>query len=255
MTPAGRVGGGPVAAPVRYDGLDAEELGRRTGATEVQVLASVGSVLDVAHQRAAAGAESGLLVLADAQTAGRGRSGRAWHSPPGAGVYLAALLRPAVRPFSGALAVRVGLAAAAAIEDLAPGASPRLKWPNDLVVAGRKTGGVLCEARWSGARQGWVAVGVGVNVAGPVPAVVRGTAIALAEVAAGATRVALLEALVPRIWALAGRPAALDEAEREAVRGRLWVEPGAEAPVGVDGDGALLVLGLEGTLERRVSPG
>jgi len=237
-----------------YDGLDAGELKRRTGAAEVELLGSVGSVLDVAHQRAAAGAASGLLVLADTQTAGRGRSGRPWHSPPGAGVYLAALLRPKARPFSGALAVRVGLAVAAAIEDVAPGVSPWLKWPNDVLVADRKAAGVLCEARWSGASQGWVAVGVGVNVAGPVPEAVRGSAIALAEVAPGATRVALLAALAPRIWALADRPSALDEAEREAVRRRLRVEPGAPPPVGVDGDGALLVRGLDGGLERLVSP-
>jgi len=241
-------------AAVSYDGFDAGALMDRTGAAEVELLGRVGSVLDVAHQRATAGARSGLLVLAEAQTAGRGRSGRAWHSPPGAGVYAAALLRPGARPFTGALAVRVGLAVADAIEACAPGASPWLKWPNDVLVAGRKAAGVLCEARWTGASQGWVAVGVGVNVAGPVPEEVRGTAIALAEVAPGVTRVALLEALVPKLWSLAGRPSALDEAEREMVLGRLWVEPGAEAPVGVDGDGALLMRVRGGGLARRVSP-
>ena len=240
----------------RYDGLDADELRRRTGATAVEILDSVGSALDVAHERAAAGAASGLLVLADRQTAGRGRQGRAWHSPAGAGVYLAALLRPNVRPFSGAIAVRVGLALVHAVEEAAPGASPWLKWPNDVMVANRKAGGVLCEARWSGASQGWVAIGIGVNVRGPVAEELKGRAIALAEVSPDVTRVALLAALVPKLWQLAVRPSALGEDEREAFRRRLWVAAGAEEePVGVDGDGALLVRALDGSLDRRVMPG
>ncbi len=252
-------GAGPEArlGAARYDGFDAEALRLRTGAVAVEILESAGSVLDVAHERAAAGAPAGLLVLADRQTAGRGRQGRAWHSPAGAGVYLAALLRPGVRPFSGATAVRVGLALVDAVEEAAPGAAPRLKWPNDVMVADRKAGGVLCEARWSGASQGWVAVGVGVNVHGPVPAEVRGRAIALAEVAPGVTRAALLASLLPRIWPLAERPSALDEGEREAFRRRQWVEPGGgaeEEPVGVDGDGALLVRSADGVLDRRLIP-
>ena len=238
-----------------YDGLDADELGRRTGATAVEILDSVGSVLDVAHERAAAGAASGLLVLADRQTAGRGRAGRVWHSPAGAGVYLAALLRPRVRPFSGAIAVRVGLALVHAVEETAAGASPWLKWPNDLMVANRKAGGVLCEARWSGVSQGWVAIGIGVNLRGPFPDELKGRAIALAEVASDVTRAALLAALVPKLWQLAERPSALGEEEREAFRARLWVAPGAEEePVGVDGDGALLVRAPDGSLDRRVMP-
>jgi BirA family biotin operon repressor/biotin-[acetyl-CoA-carboxylase] ligase len=237
-----------------YDGLDDDELKRRTGSNEVLLLDSVGSVLDVVHQRATAGAASGLLVVSDTQTAGRGRSGRPWHSPRGAGVWLAALLRPEARPFTGALSVRVGLALADAIDALLPAASPRLKWPNDVLVEGRKAAGVLCEARWTGASQGWVAVGVGVNVAGPVADEVRGTAIALAEVDGRVTRVALLEALMPKIWALAVRPSGLDEGEREAVLGRLWIEPGSDAPVGVDGDGALLFRAPDGSLGRRVMP-
>jgi BirA family biotin operon repressor/biotin-[acetyl-CoA-carboxylase] ligase len=246
-------GSGGAVRAVRYDGLDAEELKARTRSSAVELLGSTGSVLDVAHQRAAAGSAAGLLVLAERQTAGRGRQGRAWHSPDGAGVYLAALLRPGTRPLGGAIALRVGLALVDAVEEAAPGSAPRLKWPNDLVVADRKAGGVLCEARWSGGSQGWVAVGIGVNVRGPVPAEVRGKAIALAEVAPGVTRAALLEALLPRVWPLAARPGALDESEREAFRRRQWVEPGTpEEPMGVDGDGALLVRAAGGSLDRRV---
>ena len=249
-----REGGAPVAAD-SYDGVDEGALRARLGAGDLVLLESVGSVMDVAHRRAAAGAAAGLVVLADRQTAGRGRNGRAWHSPAGAGVYVAALLRPGVRPFSGALAVRVGLRLVEAIEVVAPAASPWLKWPNDVLVAKRKAAGVLCEARWSGPSQGWVVVGIGVNVRGPVPEEVRAGAIALAEVEPSVTRVALLGALMPRLLSVAERPSALDEAEREAYRRRLWLEPLLpEAPVGVDGDGALLVRMDDGTLVRRVMP-
>lgn len=239
----------------RYDGLGTAELCARTGASAVELYESVGSVMDVAHRRAAAGAGAGLVVVAELQTNGRGRNGRAWHSPAGAGLYVAALLRPGIRPFSGALAVRVGLRLVEAIQEIAPGASPWLKWPNDVLVAGRKVAGVLCEARWSGPSQGWVVVGIGVNLRGPVPEAVRASAIALADVEPAVTRPALLGALVPRLWPVAERPSALDEQERDAFQQRLWMEPlSDERPVGVDGDGALLVRTGDGSLERRVMP-
>jgi len=256
-----------------YDGLDAEALRRLTGAPAVELRPTIGSVLDLAHERAAEGAPSGLLLLADEQTAGRGRQGRAWHSPAGAGVWVATLLRPSVRPFSGALAIRAGLAVVEAVEVVLPAVWPRLKWPNDLMVAGRKAGGVLCEARWSGGRQGWVAVGVGINVRGPIASEVGATAIALAEVAPAAARVPLVAALAPRLRAAADRPVSLEAAEREAFARLQFVPPedvapspvgsdageraregGASVPVGVDDDGALLLRRPDGSLDRRVIP-
>jgi BirA family transcriptional regulator, biotin operon repressor / biotin---[acetyl-CoA-carboxylase] ligase len=240
-----------------YDGCDAEALRRLTGAPRLELRASTGSVLDVAHELAAAGAPAGLLVLADEQTEGRGRQGRAWHSPAGSGLWVAALLRPPVRPFSGAVAIRAGLAVVEAVAEVAPEAAPRLKWPNDLIVAGRKAGGVLCEARWAGERQGWVAIGLGINVRGPVAAEVRETAVALGDVARGAARVPLLVALAARLRSLGARPSALGDAEREAFRRCQFVpeaEVGGAMPVGVDGDGALLVARPDGSLDRRLIP-
>ncbi len=257
-------------SPFLYDGLDAAALKRLAGAPRLELRDSTGSVLDVAHELAGAGAPHGLVVLADEQTSGRGRQGRAWHSPAGCGLWVAALLRPTVRPFSGALAIRAGLAVVEAVAEVAPAAAPRLKWPNDLVVAGRKAGGVLCEARWSGERQGWVAIGVGINVRGPVPAEVRETAVALADVVPGVGRVPLLAALAPRLRALGDRPSALDDVEREAFRrvqygAAEWASGAAGSsdrrdggaaldPVGVDGDGALLLARPDGSLDRRTIP-
>jgi BirA family biotin operon repressor/biotin-[acetyl-CoA-carboxylase] ligase len=248
----------PAAPGVRYDGLDAKEVRRRTGAAQVELRPSVGSALDVAHELAASGAPHGLLVLADEQTAGRGRQGRTWHSPAGAGVWLAALLRPEAAPSAGALAIRVGLGLVDAVAEVAPRAAPRLKWPNDLMVRGRKAGGVLCEARWQGGRLGWIAVGVGINVRGPVAAELRHSAIALKEAESSVTRVRLLEALAPRLWEAAGA-ALLEESEREAFLRCQWPAPGGAeegepASQGVDRDGALLVSAPDGSLDRRVVP-
>jgi BirA family biotin operon repressor/biotin-[acetyl-CoA-carboxylase] ligase len=259
----------PASNGVRYDGVDAAALERLTGAAHVELFGSVTSVLDVAHGLAEAGAPDGLLVLADEQTQGRGRQGRTWHSAAGRGVWMAALVRPAVAPEGGAFAIRAGLATVAAVAEAAPEAAPRLKWPNDLMVHGRKAGGVLCEARWLGSRLGWIAVGVGVNVRGPVAPELRGTAIALDDVARAATRLGVLCALAPRLRALATGAAVLDAAERAAFSRLQWAGPGAGpdgagagsraggrgvSGEGVDGEGALLVRASDGSLDRRVVP-
>jgi len=217
----------------------------------------VGSTLDVAHELAAAGAPHGLLVLADEQTAGRGRQGRSWHSPAGAGVWVVALLRPEVPPSPGALAIRVGLRLVEAVAEVAPRARPGLKWPNDLIVRHRKAGGVLCEARWQGTALGWIAVGVGVNVRGPLAPALRHSAIALKAAEATVSRIRLLEALAPRLWDAAA-PAVLDAAEQEAFVRLRWHADGGPDPdagaVGIDRDGALLVPAPDGSLDRRVVP-
>lgn len=236
-----------------YDGLDERGLERLTGAPLVVFRSSLPSTLDLAHELGERGAPAGALALSDEQTAGRGRQGRPWHSPAGTGLWLAALLRPARPPAGGALAIRAGLATVDAVADAAPEAAPRLKWPNDLVVAGRKAGGILCEARWWGEQLGWVAVGIGINVRGPVPAAVRDRAIALADVAAGVTRLGLLAALTPRIAALGARPPELDDGERERFLAACWRGEECEADaVGLDRDGALLVRRADGALDRRV---
>lgn len=128
------------------------------------------------------GAPHGAVVTADAQGAGRGRRGRAWFSPPGRSLYVSLLLRPGpVRPPRrfGALGLAVGVGLR---EGLPPLRSPVvLKWPNDLRVAGRKLGGILCEARWVGEAPE-VVVGFGLNVhAQEFPEALRGQATCLAE--------------------------------------------------------------------------
>mgnify|MGYP002629382423 CR=1 FL=1 len=106
-----------------------------------------------------------LAVGADVQTAGRGRRGRAWSSPPGCGLYLSWIARPG---FAQALGGAVPLLAAVALAEwcAAAGHPPVLKWPNDLLLGGRKLAGILCEAQ--GTPDSWTAVvGLGLNLRTP----------------------------------------------------------------------------------------
>ena len=235
---------------MRFDELDERALERLTGSPRVVLRDEVPSTLDILHALAAEGVPSGTLMLAEAQTAGRGRQGRRWESPRGAGVWLSVLLRPAVAPAGGSPAIRAGLALVEALTALAPVLGPRLKWPNDIMVAGRKAGGILCEARWSGETLGWIAVGIGINVHGPVDAAVRDRAIALNDAARGITRPAVLAAVVPRILALAAAPAELDAGMQARFLASRW--PATDTAVaGLAPDGALLMRGADGTITRR----
>lgn len=106
----------------------------------------------------------GALVTAEAQTGGRGRLGRRWQSPAGAGVYASVIVAPGtVSHGLGPLSLVVGLALAEGLERCCPALTPQLKWPNDLMVSHRKLGGILCECRWQGERPRLV-IGFGINL-------------------------------------------------------------------------------------------
>jgi len=114
---------------------------------------------------AEAGAAEGLTIVAGRQTAGRGRMTRAWFSPPGANLYFSLLLRPEVELSRAAsLPLVMGLAVAEALRGLAPAVAARVKWPNDILVRGRKLSGVLCEMQLETDRVRHIVAGVGVNV-------------------------------------------------------------------------------------------
>jgi BirA family transcriptional regulator, biotin operon repressor / biotin---[acetyl-CoA-carboxylase] ligase len=242
---------------VRYDGLTPAELAARIRATSCLVLPTVTSTLDIVHELAAEGAPAGTVVVADEQVMGRGREGRRWLSPPGAGLLLGYLHRARGRgeSLAGVLALRVGLAVGAALASL--GVEVGLKWPNDVVLRDRKAGGILCEAR-SVPVGGWVAVGIGLNVRSPVPREVADHAAALGDGRPDLTRVAVLEALLPLLQQLDDGPT-LSEAERRGYGARDWlagrelVEPVAGRVAGIDGDGALVV--ETGSGMRRVLAG
>jgi BirA family biotin operon repressor/biotin-[acetyl-CoA-carboxylase] ligase len=114
---------------------------------------AVGSTSDVARDLALAGAPHGALVTASEQTAGRGRQGRSWTTRPGSAVAMSLVLRelPPLLPLAAAVAVAEAIGDDAAI-----------KWPNDVLVGGRKVAGILAEGR---PHEGWAVLGIGVNVA------------------------------------------------------------------------------------------
>jgi BirA family biotin operon repressor/biotin-[acetyl-CoA-carboxylase] ligase len=229
-----------VAAEVRWEGETASALASRLGLPEVVLLDEVSSTLDVAHERAAEGAVAGTLVLADRQTAGRGRAGRRWTSEPGAGIWLTLVERPASAAHLGALPLRLGMAAARALDPFAA-APVQLKWPNDLQVAGRKLAGILLEARWRDGQPDWIAVGMGVNVRAPAD-VPDATGLARAP-----SRLEPLAALVPALRTAASVEGPLTTAElaeyasRDAARGRRCVEPLRGTVQGVAPGGELMI--------------
>ena len=124
----------------------------------------VDSTNRVAMELGYAGEPEGTLVLAEEQTAGRGRAGRSWHSERGAGLYLTLLLRPKLAPAQAPLLTMLaGLSAHTAIRALT-GLTPELKWPNDLLLNGKKVGGILTEMHAEPSVVRFVIVGIGINV-------------------------------------------------------------------------------------------
>lgn len=205
------------------------------------------STMELAHAAATAGAPHGTAFVAERQLGARGSRGRPWASARG-GLWLSVVARPARADAFAALSLRVGLAVAEAIELTWP-TMPTLqvKWPNDLQVDGRKVAGVLCEASWAGADCRWVVVGVGINVANPLPPELAGQAARCDEWVTGARPEALLDRVLAAVTRVAGYAGPLTDPElaaflrRDALAGRRARAPVAGVVIGIAPDGALLV--------------
>ncbi|HTR19611.1 MAG TPA: biotin--[acetyl-CoA-carboxylase] ligase [Gemmatimonadales bacterium] len=233
-------------AELSVDGVSPAALAERWGVPACHWRSEVTSTFDLLHELAARGAPAGTVVLADTQTAGRGREGRTWFSPSG-GVWLGVLYRPrAGNAPPGVESIRLGLAVADAVDAVVGAPVMSLKWPNDVLLHGRKLAGVLGEARWQGETLQWLAAGIGINVANPIPETLRRTAIALAEVVPGVRRIDVLDRLIPLLLRLPDSPrlTAL-ECERFAARdwlhGRALARPREGKAGGIDDDGALRI--------------
>lgn len=137
--------------------METEFVGRR-----LVYLTSTASTQDVARGEAEADAPAGTVVVAEEQTAGRGRFGRAWVSPSGKNLYLTLIVRPPLERLR-SLSVVAPLAVCLAIEETT-GLEPRIKWPNDILINGRKLAGILIESELSGRSVKYALVGPGVNV-------------------------------------------------------------------------------------------
>ena len=175
----------------------------------IVVLESTGSTNDDARRLAAEGAPEGTVVLAERQTAGRGRLGRAWDSPDHLGLYMSVLLRPQEAPDRiGRYAIACAVAVCAACRELA-GPEIVLKWPNDVLASGRKLAGILSELRQAREDVDLV-VGIGLNVdqaEGDFPTALAGraTSLRLVRGGPGASREAVVEALLRELGATIAR--------------------------------------------------
>lgn len=192
-----------------------------------------------AQALALSGAPHGTLVTASEQSAGRGRQGRSWSAPADRALLCSVLIRDPPR--------LIPLAAGVAVAEVA-GETARVKWPNDVLIEGRKVAGILVEGR---PQERWAVIGVGLNVAlrredFPEELRDRATTLGLGPEAIEPTLQRLLAAL--ERW-LAADPAAVlaGVGERDALRGRAvrWAQ-GSGTADGVDGEGRLRVITAEG---------
>lgn len=204
------------------------------------------STQDLAHQAGEAGAPHGSVFVAAEQTGGRGSRGRSWHAPAG-GLWLSALVRPAAAAV-GLLSLRAGIAVAEGLGQMPSLPRVLLKWPNDLIVDGRKVGGLLVETRWRGDVVEWAVIGVGINVHNDVPDGVVPPAGRLDDdqtVTLGAVEAIVTGAVVAAAAAPGGR---LSDGELRRFADRDWLQGRAiTTPVcgrcdGIDAEGRLLVV-------------
>jgi len=125
----------------------------------------IGSTNEAAMEAAAAGALEGSVFLAEEQAAGKGRGGNQWHSARSAGIYCSLILRPNLPPSDAlVLSLAAGLAVHSAIRSIDSGLNPDLKWPNDVLIDGKKFCGILTEMNAEATRVRHVVIGVGINV-------------------------------------------------------------------------------------------
>ena len=165
------------------------------------------STNDLAKELAVQGAPEGTVVVAEAQTGGRGRLGREWNSPPGVGLYVSLVLRPMLPPMElPQITLTTAVAVVRAVRRVA-GVAPGIKWPNDLLVNGKKLGGILTEMETESDRIRHVVVGLGLNVNNPeFPPELAATATSLTLTAGGTfSRVNLLKAWLEEFEELYGR--------------------------------------------------
>jgi BirA family transcriptional regulator, biotin operon repressor / biotin---[acetyl-CoA-carboxylase] ligase len=148
--------------PLDIDALRRARAGARFGHT-IHYFDSLDSTNITAHRLAIDGAAEGSVVIAEAQTKGQGRLGRSWVSPPYRNLYLSLIVRPAISTSAAPqLTVVTGLAVADAVAEWAPRAA--VKWPNDVLIDGRKVSGILCAMESELERLRFVILGIGVNL-------------------------------------------------------------------------------------------
>ncbi|MEW6661825.1 MAG: biotin--[acetyl-CoA-carboxylase] ligase [Bacillota bacterium] len=238
-------------------GLTAGRIGQA-----IHYFEEVRSTNEEARRLAERGAEEGTLVLAESQTGGKGRLGRHWLSPAGKGVWLSLILRPPIQPAKAPHLTMVAAVAAARAVEEASGLKAGIKWPNDILVNGKKVCGILTELKAEAERVHYAVVGIGLNVnlsPADLPPELHATATSLAiETGHPVSRVLLTQGLLVHLEAfytgyLAQGFGLIKEAW-EKMNVTLGRPVQVTAPEGrfsgialdIDADGALLVAGEGG---------
>ena len=253
--------GGALCLDALRQGLVAKRLGGK-----VHYFPELDSTNSFARQLAEGGAPEGAIVIAEAQTRGRGRLGRRWQSPPFGNLYFSVLLRPQLAP---ALAPQITLMAAVALAETVAGFIPQsvtIKWPNDILVGGKKLAGILTEAACDSERLEYVILGIGVNLnyrLDAMPAEIRERATSIAELTgASVGRESFLGRLIHALdrcygeleesgfAPLAPRWEAHFGLRGKQVRVELLDQIVTGRAVGIDGDGALLIEDGQGARQR-----
>jgi BirA family biotin operon repressor/biotin-[acetyl-CoA-carboxylase] ligase len=246
------------------DGLSAQRLG-----ANFHYFSEIASTNIHARSLADAGAGEGEIVIAEAQSAGRGRLGRRWASPPYANLYLSLILKPKLAP---AHVPQITLMAAVALADTV-GAfipdEPAIKWPNDMMVGGKKLAGILTELSCDAEKVNYVVLGVGVNLnysLEMMPDEIRGRATSVFELTGKTVdRESFLKRLIQDLdrcygeleasgfRALAARWEARFGLRERRVRVELLDQTVIGRAKGIDRDGALLLEDDSGTLQRIIA--
>ena len=254
------------------DALSKEAITARLRTATMGQLVEVHERIDSTQTRAVMLARvntpEGAVVLAESQTAGRGRLGRRWHAPPGSGLLMSLLFRPRLTPAQAQRITMIcSLAVVQAVHEMTA-CQARIKWPNDIVIGSRKLGGLLTELGVDGGRLSYVVVGLGINVnldLGDLPEVMTPPTSLSQELGHPVSRLELLLSILDGIelryaqlragwspheeWrrhlATIGQRVKVGISSEEAVEG---------LALDVDEDGALLVEG-DGGAPRRVLVG
>ncbi len=215
------------------------------------------------------GAPEGTVVIAESQTEGRGRRGRAWYSPAGEGVYVSLILRPALPPNEAAkLTLLSSVAVAETLNALTPLAA-RIKWPNDIMAGGRKLAGILTQVSTEMEAVDYMIVGIGINVNTPpesFPADLRSVAASVrGETGSSFPRITLLRLLLEQFETWYGRLAecgfqpvmerwkALSDIIGRRISVDLLNHRYSGEAVDIDQDGVLVLRDGRGALQRIIS--
>jgi len=252
-------GAAPRISHDTWDGRSGRELAEAWGVPKVEALRTIGSTNDRAAELARLDSVRPLVVVAEEQTAGRGRRGADWQSASHAGVWMSIVL-DAERAFP-QLPLVVGVACALAIERTLGSSEARVlvKWPNDLLVADQKVGGILCESGPSG-----VIIGIGINVAVPPGGfrsdlAGRATALELVNhktMARSALAASIIDGVLSRVDGSVPLDATWQELERrDALTGRAveTEEHGRGVARGIDPAGALRLELTDGQVRAVIS--